>query len=261
MRRRLLRRGRLRRRCRGPGPLGLGLAGPLLHLGVNLARLLGIQPAPEGHRVEFEVPDEISGAAVLDLVQEEGLLRRVPMRVFVVDLCVRTTDVRPYQRHRDRLPVRRLALGQALQGLAADALGVLEELLRDVVAGDDPLHSVVGRDRRLVRDGIQELAVEPEAPRFPVADEALDRLLHDVFGALRVLREVVFEDLGVFLALLHGQLAEAERKSHVGLLHDEHPPSPLLDLLQQPLRSAVLLVCEERRRHGHAQALELVHVR
>eukprot|EP00428_Durinskia_dybowskii_P006034 CAMPEP_0170287802 /NCGR_PEP_ID=MMETSP0116_2-20130129/43958_1 /TAXON_ID=400756 /ORGANISM="Durinskia baltica, Strain CSIRO CS-38" /LENGTH=218 /DNA_ID=CAMNT_0010539219 /DNA_START=138 /DNA_END=790 /DNA_ORIENTATION=+ len=110
--------------------LALGSPARSCILAVNLARLLGIQPAPEGHRVEFEVPDEISGAAVLDLVQEEGLLRRVPMRVFVVDLCVRTTDVRPYQRHRDRLPVRRLALGQALQRLAADALGVLEELLR-----------------------------------------------------------------------------------------------------------------------------------
>eukprot|EP00443_Scrippsiella_acuminata_P103812 CAMPEP_0115607846 /NCGR_PEP_ID=MMETSP0272-20121206/18710_1 /TAXON_ID=71861 /ORGANISM="Scrippsiella trochoidea, Strain CCMP3099" /LENGTH=271 /DNA_ID=CAMNT_0003043525 /DNA_START=162 /DNA_END=974 /DNA_ORIENTATION=+ len=172
-----------------------------LHLLVDLASLLDVKLGPKGHCVKLQVPDEIGRAAVLDLVQEECPLIGVPIGLLVVDLAVRATDVSPDQCHGNWLPVRRLEFRQALERLPPDPLGILKELLGDVIARHNLLHAVIGRHCSLVRDRVQELAVEPEATSLPIADEALNRLLDDVLWAIRELLKVVLQDLGVALAL------------------------------------------------------------
>mmetsp|Transcript_101323 Transcript_101323/g.321804 ORF Transcript_101323/g.321804 Transcript_101323/m.321804 type:complete len:362 (-) Transcript_101323:358-1443(-) len=256
---RLLLHGSLR-----PWPLRLGrilsLSRGLLHLLVDLARLLHVQLCPHRHAVKLQVPHKVSRAAILDLVQEEGLPVRVPVRILVMDRAVRAANVRADQRHWHGVPVGRRELRQHLQRLPPDALGVLQELFRDVVSRDDALLAVLRGHGSLVGYGIEELSVEPEDPGLPVAGEALDRLLHDVLGAVRVVLEVIAEDLGIILALLHGQLPEAQREGHHGLLHHEGLPPAGLDLLQQPCRRPLAFEGENGGSHGHARVDAGLHV-
>mmetsp|Transcript_71080 Transcript_71080/g.114686 ORF Transcript_71080/g.114686 Transcript_71080/m.114686 type:complete len:311 (+) Transcript_71080:140-1072(+) len=242
---------------RSLGLLALGLDAlaqsfALEHLLLDLAGLGHVELSPLGNHVSLQMPNEVGGATVLDLVEEEGLGVRVPVVVLVVDLAVGATYVCADQRHGHGLSIRGRQLRKDLQGFPADPLGILQELSRNVISCDNDLLSVLGGDSCPVRDCVQELAVEPKAPHLPVASEALDGLLNHILRAVRVVLEVVLQDLRVLVALLHGELAEAQGEGHHGLLHDEGLPATDLDVVQESGGAALALEGIDGRGHGHA---------
>mmetsp|Transcript_54110 Transcript_54110/g.97447 ORF Transcript_54110/g.97447 Transcript_54110/m.97447 type:complete len:369 (-) Transcript_54110:350-1456(-) len=250
---------------RSLGLLALGLDAlaqsfALEHLLLDLAGLGHVELSPLGNHVSLQMPNEVGGATVLDLVEEEGLGVRIPVVVLVVNLTVGAADVRADQCHGIWLAIRSGQLRQHLQSLPANPLRILQEFAWDVIASDNDLLAVRGRDSCLVRDGVQELAVEPKAPHLPVASEALDGLLNHILRAVRVVLEVVLQNLGVLLALFHSELAEAQRESHHGLLHDEGLPATGLDVVQKLGWAALALEGINGRGHGHAGFHASFHV-
>mmetsp|Transcript_128107 Transcript_128107/g.273152 ORF Transcript_128107/g.273152 Transcript_128107/m.273152 type:complete len:444 (-) Transcript_128107:39-1370(-) len=231
-----------------------------LHLVTDLDRLIRIKIGPHRNAIKLEVSDKISGAAVLDLVQEERLLRRVPIRIAIVDLTIRAAYISADQRHGNGLPIGRLQLRQDLQSLAPYPLRILKEFFRNIVSGYDPFLPVICGHRRLVGNGVQEFAIEPEHACLPVPDKALDGLLDDVLGAIRVFLEVLLQDLRIILALLDTQFREAERESHERLLHHEHLPPSCLDLSQEFRRAPLALKCENGWRHRDPRVHASLHV-
>eukprot|EP00409_Alexandrium_fundyense_P002356 CAMPEP_0185903962 /NCGR_PEP_ID=MMETSP0196C-20130402/3257_1 /TAXON_ID=2932 /ORGANISM="Alexandrium fundyense, Strain CCMP1719" /LENGTH=103 /DNA_ID=CAMNT_0028623137 /DNA_START=48 /DNA_END=358 /DNA_ORIENTATION=+ len=82
-------------------------AATLVRLLVDLPRLLRIELRIHGNAVKLEPPHKVGCARGLDFIQEEGLLRRVPVGVAVVDLTVGAPDVCAHQDVLHRLPAWR----------------------------------------------------------------------------------------------------------------------------------------------------------
>mmetsp|Transcript_466 Transcript_466/g.1535 ORF Transcript_466/g.1535 Transcript_466/m.1535 type:complete len:240 (-) Transcript_466:453-1172(-) len=223
-------------------------------------RLVCIELRPHRNRIELQVSDKVCRASILNLIEEKGLLIRVPICLGVMDLAVRASYVCSDERHRDRLPVWSLELWQHLQCLSAYSLGILKELLRNVVACYYVLLPILSRHSRLVGNSIQELAIEPKDPSLPISHKALNCLLHDILWTIRELLEVVLEDLRVLFAVCYRELSETQGECHEGLLHDEGLPSASFDLLQQRCWTPLALEGEDCGCHRNTSIDAGLHV-
>mmetsp|Transcript_38199 Transcript_38199/g.106436 ORF Transcript_38199/g.106436 Transcript_38199/m.106436 type:complete len:391 (-) Transcript_38199:40-1212(-) len=230
------------------------------HLLVDLSCLCRVQLCIQRDAIKLEPPDKVCRTRGLDLVQEERLLRWVPVRVPIVELAVGAPDVCADQNVLDRLSPWRPHVREHLDGLLSNLLSRLQKLLGDIVASDDVLLLVLRGHRRHVGNSIQELAVEPEAPCLPIPGKAFDGLLHNELGAMSVVLEVIRQDLRIRLAFLNGELEEAKAKTTLGLLHHKRFPSARFDLLQQLCWAASSLEREDGGRHGDAGLHACLHV-
>jgi len=176
----------------------------------DLVRLARILVRPHLDTVELEMPGKVVRAAVLNLVQEEGLLVGVPTGLAVMDFAVGAADVRPDQRHASGVPLRRLKIWQERQHLLPDPLGILQELLGDVLASYDHLLGLRGNGS-LVCHSVLELASPPEHACLPMARKPADGLLHDKLRTVNVQREVLVDDLWAPFACFHGVPDKSQR--------------------------------------------------
>mmetsp|Transcript_47695 Transcript_47695/g.85870 ORF Transcript_47695/g.85870 Transcript_47695/m.85870 type:complete len:287 (+) Transcript_47695:112-972(+) len=230
------------------------------HLVADFLRLVHIESSPLRNPILLEMPDKVGRASIFNLIEEEGLHARIPIRVVVVDLAVCTADVCANQHVANGLSSRSCQLWQDLQCLRANLLSIFEEFGWDVVPCDNHLLAIFRGDCSFVGNGIEELAIEPEAPRFPVASEAFDRLLNNVLGTVRMLLEVGLQDARIVQAIFHSQLAEAQAECHHALLHDEGPPASSLDLPEKTSWTALALLAKDGWRHGDASFHAGLHV-
>jgi len=60
----------------------------ILHQLMDFTRFVHVQLGPHRNAVELQMSYEVRGSAVLDFVQEKGVLRWIPVCVLVVHLAV-----------------------------------------------------------------------------------------------------------------------------------------------------------------------------